>query len=116
MKTFEVEIRKELTRIVLIEAENARDAITRTRDLCQNKEIVLGTADSIGRTNIYLHSSKDANLDQSAAHHLRQIIDYLCKDEEMDYEQSGYPADHIYHSIVAIRRWMEINGRMSACK
>jgi hypothetical protein len=39
---------------------------------------------------------------------LREILDYLHKDEKRHWEESGKPKDgHIYHDVLRVTEWLD---------
>lgn len=105
MKNFQIEIKKELSRIIYVDAENPDDAIIKAVSLYKEGEIVLDADDFTGEPDISLFPKISKDLDKSEiSFHITKIIDYLEFDEKKDYEQNQYPRNHIYHSIAYLKQ------------
>ncbi|KPN71329.1 DpnD/PcfM family protein [Neisseria sp. 83E34] len=108
IKSFQVEIKEELSRVVHIEAENPDEAIDKARFLYKTKEIMLDASDFTKEAEFSLLSSKDKTINQpEVVSHIAKILSYLEVDEQRDYEQSQYPKNHIYHCIAYLNQYIE---------
>ncbi len=99
MKTFEFEITETLQRVVEVKAESSEIAFKIVKESYQNEEIVLDDSDFVGKEIKEFKHSKDNNIRNL----INELVDYLWKDEEKHFYESGKPKNHIFHTLSKIK-------------
>jgi hypothetical protein len=48
-----------------------------------------------------------ADIDATTLGHVRKLVNYLYEDEMKDWENEGYPIDHIGASVATVADWLD---------
>lgn len=96
MKTFEIEIKEILSRVISIEAENSIEAVSIVEKLYKNEEIVLDYNDFKNNEIILFGLNEDKN------NLIKEVIDYLIEDEKRHFEECEENENHIYLRLLKL--------------
>jgi hypothetical protein len=99
--SIDIRVTEILSRVITIDALSIEDAIAIVENMYKNEEIVLDYLDFNGSVLIEkneknFNSRKDLLIDK--------VVQYLIKDEEKHYEESGKPNDHIYLTLLELQK------------
>ena len=98
MKTFKVEIKEILSRVIEIKANSKDEAIQKTEDLYRDEEIVLDYNDF---QNLNINSFDEI---EDLKKKLNDVIEYLYSDEKRNFEEYEVkPTDHIFLKLEVIK-------------
>lgn len=96
MKTFEIEIKEILSRVISIEAENSIEAVSIVEKLYKNEEIVLDYNDFKNKEIVLFGFNEDKN------NLIKEVIDYLIEDEKRHFEECEENENHIYLRLLKL--------------
>lgn len=97
MKTFEIEIKEVLSRVININAENSMKAVSIVEELYNKEEIVLDYNDLKSKEIILYKNNEDKDF------LIKEVIDYLFEDEKKHFEEHGECENHIYLKLLKLK-------------
>lgn len=98
---YDIEIREILSRVISVKSNSVDDAIDYIRDMYRKEEIVLDDSDFNGDVSIEeekSYSRKDFLINK--------VIEYIIEDEEKHYEESDEPENHIYNTLIELKKYL----------
>ncbi len=100
METFKIEIQELLARVVEVQASNIEEAFSKVNDQYEKAEIVLDYNDfaEVNFTDIN-SQSKQNEINML----IKEIIDYLYKDEQKRFEESNKLQNHIFQKLKRLK-------------
>ena len=105
MEIFKIEIQKILSKTIEIEAVSIQDAFTTAKDLYKKEEIVLDNGDFV---KVEFIDSNIQDYDEEKNILIKDVIDYLCKDEEKYFkEYETEPENHIFLKLKRLKSLIE---------
>lgn len=97
MKTFEIEIKEVLSRVININAENSMEAVSIVEELYNKEEIVLDYNDLKNKEIILYKYNEDKDF------LIKEVIDYLFEDEKKHFEEYEESENHIYLKLLKLK-------------
>jgi translation initiation factor IF-1 len=100
METFKIEVQELLARVVEVQAENIQEAISKVSEQYEKTEIVLDYSDFV-EVN-FLDTERQSKKGEINIL-IKEIINYLYKDEQKHYEELDKPEDHIFVMLLKLK-------------
>jgi hypothetical protein len=98
---YNIEISERLARVLHIDASSLDEAIEIAEQKYHNEEIILDWMDF--HDNVVIREFRE-NLDNEKDELISEIIEYLIKDEEKHFIESGKPNNHIYTKLIKLQK------------
>ncbi|MBK9246971.1 MAG: hypothetical protein IPM69_02380 [Ignavibacteria bacterium] len=100
MKTFLVEIKETVTRIIEVKSDSSDKAVNLVRDLYMCQDLMLSREDI---SDVEFKEYIKGPIDEKSKQILK-IIEYMYEDEQRHYEENDIPPNgHIYLSIKRLK-------------
>jgi len=97
----DIRITETLSRVITIDSSSLEDAIITVENMYKDEEIVLDYSDFKGDVLI---EKKEENFSSKKDLLINEVIQYLIKDEQKHYEESGEPNNHIYLTLLELKK------------
>lgn len=103
MQTYKIAVQEQLTRIVEIQSDSEKKAIGMVKEMYQNEDIVLDYSD-LSDIDIFSNSKGKENKAREKEGLIKEIIDYLYKDERTHYLlcEPDDRKNHIFNKIMRL--------------
>lgn len=90
-----------LSRKVIVEAGSIDDAIVIVQQMYRDEEIVLDYNDFHGKLMI---EKQEGSFDNRKDFLINELINYLIEDERKHYEEVEQPSEHIYLTLLELKK------------
>ncbi|MDD5548762.1 MAG: DpnD/PcfM family protein [Sulfurovaceae bacterium] len=100
---YDIEISEKLSRVLHIDASSLEEAIEIAEQKYNSEEIVLDWTDFYDNVAI---REFDQNIQNEKDELVGEIIEYLIKDEERHFLESGKPDNHIYTKLIKLQNFL----------
>ncbi|MDD5359107.1 MAG: DpnD/PcfM family protein [Sulfurovaceae bacterium] len=100
---YDIEISEKLSRVLHIDASSLEEAIEIAEQNYNSEEIVLDWTDF--HDNVVIREF-DTNIQNEKDKLVGEIIEYLIKDEERHFLESGKPDNHIYTKLIKLQNFL----------
>jgi hypothetical protein len=100
---YNIEISERLSRVVHIDASSLEEAIEIAEQKYKSEEIVLDWTDFHDGVSI---GEFDPNIQNEKDELVGEIIEYLIKDEERHFLESGKPDNHVYTKLIKLQNFL----------
>ena len=99
----DIQVTEVLSRTITVNASSVDEAINIVENMYKKEDIVLDYADFNGNVII---EKKEENFNSKKDLLTNKVIQYLIKDEEKHYEESGEPNNHIYLTLLELQKYI----------
>ena len=104
MEIYKIEIQELLARVIEIEGSSVQDAISKVSQQYKETEIILDYNDFV---EVNFIDSNSTNTDDEKNILVKEVIDYLYKDEEKHFEEDETKENHIFLKLKRLKNLTE---------
>lgn len=101
METFKINIQELLSRTIEVQAINKNEALAKVNQMYNSEEIVLDYNDLSKREIIPIDLINEKDI------LIKEIIDYLYREEKKHFEESENPENHIFKKLERLKNLVE---------
>ncbi len=100
----DIKVTEVLSRIVTVDTLSVEEAVDMVENMYKNEDIVLDYDDFDGNVHI---EQEENNSNSKKDLLINTLIRYLIKDEKKHYEELDKPDDHIYLTLLELKKYIE---------